>query len=181
MWLPSALKNWMFKRQLKKLLKSKVTPRHSISLEKAAQIGILFDATEPGNYVVVHNLEKKMQELGKKTMVLGYFHFKFVEGNPGHPYFCKKDLNWYGRPADIYQVRDFMDASFDILMNIFSEPLPPLEYISALSNARFRIGAHIPGYEHCNEVMIALEGTKGLQELAEQIFYYAKMIQTHDN
>ncbi len=115
--------------------------------------------------------------MGKKVSVLGYLDFKHIDGHPGHPYFCRKDLNWYGKPLNNYQIRDFIESPFDLLMNIFDEIVPPLEYIACHSPAKCRIGKYFANKEFCNDIMVDI-GTnpKGIEKLSGQILHYAKMI-----
>jgi len=119
MWLPKSIKSFFFNHNLKKYIKTAAPARVTMSLENAQHIGILFNATTTGNFASIHSLELELSKMGKKVSVLGYFDFKHVDGHPGHPFFCRKDLNWFEEPGDIYQVRDFIETRFDILMNIF--------------------------------------------------------------
>ena len=53
-------------------------------------------------------------------------------------FFCKSDLNWYGRPTN--EVQQFIESDFDILIDLELEPVLALKYILKSSNAKMKVG-----------------------------------------
>ena len=54
-------------------------------------------------------------------------------------YFCKSDLNWYGKPKK--EIDAFTEVEFDILFDLELEPILPLKHVLNLSNAKMKVGA----------------------------------------
>jgi len=55
----------------------------------------------------------------------------------GMLYFTKSDLNWYYKPKN-HNTNDFMNARFDILIDLTLEEKFPLKYIVDLSRAKYK-------------------------------------------
>lgn len=56
-------------------------------------------------------------------------------------YFCRKDLNWYGKPVMV-QVNDFMAMDFDLLIDFTDDFYLPVYTILQLSKAKMITGAN---------------------------------------
>lgn len=173
------LKRAVFSKSLKSRLRRNYG-RPATSLSTARRIGIAFDATEPGNYVAVDHYARQLKESGKRVELLGFYSFKHMDGNPVFAYFNKKDLNWYGKPRGRV-VDHFISSDFDILINAYTEECLPLEYVSACSQSRMRIGLFNDNKLHCNDVHIKPHDEPKLDQLLNEIDHYLKMIKIHEN
>lgn len=84
------------------------------------------------------------------------------------------DLNWWGIPKP-EKVGDFMEIHFDILLSIAFEPNFAVDYVTALSNAKFKIGSS-PSDENYFDLNIKIGENKDPMYLAkQQIFYLAQL------
>lgn len=114
--------------------------RKTPDIKKVEKIGILFDCSKPEYVVTINRFAKSLKQMDKKVELLGFFdsnkEFEF-----GFPYFNKKKLNWYLKPSG-FQVEHFTHKEFDILINAYLHDSLPLEYISSMSQAKFRIGRY---------------------------------------
>ena len=142
--------------------------RENVPLKEARSIGILFDASLLENHLPVIEYSKKLKLERKKVSVLGYMNSSRPNTHYSFPVFCNNDLSWRYLPT-IFQVNDFMDERFDILINAYNGNSVPLEYISTFSNAKLRVGTYQEGRENCSDFMINLEGEAGVGKILEQI------------
>lgn len=121
------------------LSKKRNTTREPVSLLRAKKIGILFPANDiPTNDVILdyaQSLKLKM----KDVQLLGYLpkrEFGFV-----YPFtfITDKDKTWFGKPKGS-NTGFFTNFPFDLIINFCEEDCLPLEYISAASSSKFRVG-----------------------------------------
>lgn len=126
------------------------TPRQPISLENASLIGIIFNASHYEEMLAAIEYCKKLNGFKKNIKLMGYVDEKKTSSSYPFPFFLKSDLNWLKRPS-CSQVDTFIDVEFDILINISTIVIPPLEYIAGASKAKFRIGLYtetkLPHYD----------------------------------
>jgi len=82
----------------------------------------------------------------------------------------KKETNWLGFPVG-GAVETFLSADFDLLINIATQPCFPLEALTALSGATFKIGwdYNQTGYF---DLSVDVSGKRGSLYLGEQQLYY---------
>jgi hypothetical protein len=149
-------------------------------LETAHKVGIAFEASEPGNYVAVNQLAGRLREKGKRVELLGYYRHRHIDGNPVFPYFNRKELNWYWKPTSP-AADHFMNANFDILINAYTDECLPLEYVSACSRSKLRIGLYSENKLHCGDVLIKPHDQPTIDQLIQDIDHYLKMIRIHEN
>ena len=107
--------------------------------------------------------------------MLGFYNIPKSAINFAFPYFNKKNLNWHLEPTGD-EVEIFIDRKLDILVNAYIDENLPLEYISALSQARFRIGHYVKEKTYAYDFMIDLKGKNDLKYLMEQYRMYLKMV-----
>jgi hypothetical protein len=81
-----------------------------------------------------------------------------------------KDLNWLGFPVG-GTVQTFLNTDFDLLMNVSATPCFPLDVITALSAASFKIGWDQNGYGFYDLTVNVTKNPDSLF-LAEQIIFY---------
>ena len=70
----------------------------------------------------------------------------------------------------------YADKPFDLLLNLYTTEILPLEYISAVSKATFRMGRYIAGKDYYCDMMISLKATDTLENLIEQTLHYLNQI-----
>lgn len=144
--------------------------RNSISLEKAQTIGILFDATRPEDRDTVLKYAGKLEKAGKKVTLLGFFNTRLKSASFPFKFFDKKNLDLALRPKNPISI-EFADRTFDLLLNLSNKKQVPLNYVAALSKAKFRVGPSINN-TFCYDLMIEHDEKKGLTAFIEQIVHY---------
>jgi len=166
--------NYKFKKATKNLR----TKRSSVDFDRAETVALLFDATELNNREVVLKFAKSLEKKGKKVRLLGFVNIKEETDNLAFPNFNQKELDLALLPTKSTDAQEFMKRDFDILINLSLDETVPLEYIAAMSNAKFRVG---PFTERtvCYELMIDVTKKKSLDAFIHQAqFFLEKMNKT---
>lgn len=168
------------KLKLKKEKKKLNRNIKAFSLSNASTIGVLYNATNRNDYEVVKKFIHYLKEERKDVLALGYINSKnsedIVKPHLNYQFFDNNNLSKIKVPTG-NDVVNFMNKSFSILIDLNTEDCFPLEYISTLSRAKFKVGA-IGQYrnEEC-DLTIDISQNKSLDYLIIQIKHYLKMIQ----
>jgi len=146
-------------------------PHANVPFDEAQRIGIIFNATEVTNHIFITEYAAKLRRLNKNVKIMGYIEAERKDNFLSFPYFSIKDLNWYLRPVSP-SVLEFLQQPFDILINAYADDVMPLEYISAFSKARFRVGPYLEKKTFCSDFMIHYKGSVKLERLLNDIHEY---------
>ena len=180
-WLKAfhkSIHNLIIKRKMKGLTKE----REFLGLDQAKSIAILYNAF---NAEAVENAIEFGKVLGKNKSIylLGFINKKNNESirdlYPDLGFISKKDLSWYRVPKRLSSSR-FIKGEYDILINYYLIDSLSLQYISALSNAKFRIGHYRDQNLYCNDFLIDLGETQSLEELQKLILHFIKNKKTQN-
>ena len=154
-------------------------PRDFIGFGKAKTIGIIYNATLEENIQLVQQFATWLHNSGKKVETLGYINLKksedILDKHKDLDFILKSDVNWYHKPKTFASSR-FIKNKYDILINIYIEECLPLQYMSAFSDAKFRVGHYQENNLHCNDFLIDLKEKGNVTELIEQIKSYLNKI-----
>ena len=110
-------------------------------------MGILYKERDHGFYRTIKDIAKHFQdELGVKRVSMLSYVDEDSKRTPGwlvkkldSGYFCKSDLNWYGKP--VKEIEAFTEVEFDILIDLELEPILPLKHVLNMSMAQMKVGA----------------------------------------
>lgn len=128
--------------------------RSSISLEEAQSIGILVNAICSDHLQAALSLADRLKKIKKKVEVLVYTgRSKSAESSSNFQVFGAKDLDWALRPTS-EDVKAFMDRPFDILFYFSHKGNAVLDYIVALSSAKFRVGPYTENNVVCDLMVV---------------------------
>ena len=157
---------WYFlKEQLKKRRAKK--SKQLVNLEKAKSIGILFDATDLDQRKTVLHYADTLRKKRKQVRLLGFFDNKLKDNNFTFWHFNKKNIDWAFRPKG-KDIEDFIDQPFDLMINLNPESKYYSEYISALSNASFKVGPFTEN-TFCYDLMIDTSKRTNLNHFIDQM------------
>ena len=149
-----------------------------INLADSATIGIVFHQPDNGNFKAIQEFMKMLAAEGKQIAALGYIEGKNVPDfyllRKGFNFFCDSDLNWFHQPEAGF-VDDFVKREFDILINLSIDNSFPVEYIYALSNAKFKVGIYANGISH-SDLVIDVKDNHDVDYLIGQITHYLRII-----
>lgn len=157
--------------------------REVVSFDSAARIGLLYDATDERDYEVVKAYVKHIRTAFKKDILaLGYVDKKVLPPGQfaqyGLDFFTRKDLDFKMIPKDPI-VQNFINEKFDILVNFDSGKCFPLQYISAMSHARFRIGRYVHRNLSCYDMLVQIAGDPPMKTVIEEIQVFLHQLRSH--
>jgi hypothetical protein len=163
-----------------------------VNINSAGSIGILFELTEESVYYSIQKYFQQFQEKKIKVKALGYASNKMVTNHflpvLSFDFFNRKQLNCINIPK-AQCVQDFIGTDFDICINIASEKVFPLKYISGLSTARLKVGAYnqeMPGKQYKElsliyDIMMLSEENHDQIIFLENIHEYLNLLNPKEN
>lgn len=163
--------NFILNRQLKKISRQ----HQACSYFNASSIAILFDGSLPENMETIKKYYQTLRTSNKKIHVLGYIHQERSGESIMFDHITRKNLNWCFIPS-APKANDFINQPFDLLINLCTDECLPLEYLSALSGARYRVGRFISDKTFCFDLMINLNGNRSVSHFIEQVEHFLKMV-----
>jgi len=173
--LKSKIANYLFLRKYLDMRRN----RQAVSLDEARRVGILYDATSESHYEIIKKLVKDIRGLHKEVQALGYYDRRALPqtrfAKLGLDFFTRKEVSWYLRPSH-QVVTNFINTEFDILINLNIEKCFPLKYISAKTQARFKIGRWDRRNAPICDLMIHVDKDMGLGKFVDQVMHYLKLI-----
>lgn len=168
------------RRKFRKDFKQLKREPESVSFEEASNIGIIYDATDERNSETVKNYMKTIRASFRKDIVaMGFVNKKKLHASQyaqfGLDYFSQKDLNFKMIPVNPV-VKNFINKKFDILINICQQKSLPLAYVTAMSKARFKVGAFNNSTPEGLDMMVKVEGEPSLKIILEEIEHFLRII-----
>jgi hypothetical protein len=166
--------NFILRRNIRKLSRNK----RFINLEDVNTIGVVFSLKDNDGFESINELLKELTARKKQIFAIGYIEKKKIPDHyllrKGYNFFCMADLNWYFKPEPSF-VSDFIEREFDLLINLSTDQAYPVEYIYALSKARFKTGKFFEGTDH-SDLAIDTGQSRDTKYLAEQLTHYLQII-----
>ncbi len=164
------LNKWFLKRAHRK----RKIIRSSIGLNEARKIGLLVNATDEAHLKAALALADRLKKQNKEVELLVFAgKTKSVDSPAAYPVFGIKELDWAFRPkAD--HVADFMARSFDLLFYFSQKSEPVLDYIMALSAARFRVGPYVEAHQVCD--LMVVPDKADARAFADLMMYYLERL-----
>jgi hypothetical protein len=138
------------KLMLRKKLSRQKRQKFKGNIQTAKKVGIVWDATNPEEFSALTQFHQKMAERNIDVQILGYYPGKIIPDRITAIRYltCLKqpDLNYFYRPVT-QEAGKFMNTTFDILFDTNFKNQFPLQYISCLSSAGFKVGIFDNGYD----------------------------------
>ena len=157
--------------------------RQICNLNNASRIGIVYYLPDETTYRKVSAFVKQLQDSGKKVKALGYVESKMLTGmflpKLSYDFLYPSGLSWNYKPVSI-PAKDFIESEFDILIDLSTEDILPLLFITALSRAKFKAGMQSADRAGFLDLMISLQEKQELDELITQIDHYLSIINTEN-
>lgn len=134
------------------------------------KVGVVWQPNEKAAFQYLHDYFAREKVIFRNMCV--------YNDNAGIPedtsIITSKDLNWMGFPKP-GPVDDFIDTEFDVLFNIALEQNRVLDYITALSHAKFKTGWS-PKNKNYFDLNINIENKQDALYLAEQQIFYIRQL-----
>jgi len=161
----------------KKRLQRKVK---AFSLENASTVGVLYNATNRNDAEIVKKFIHYLKEERKEVHSLGFVDAKesseLIKPILNYTFF---DQNYLAKNLvpNGNEVVNFLNKPFSILIDLTTnDSCFPLEYISSLSSAKFKVGANGTYRAEVCDLVIDIDEDPQLEFLISQIKHYLKMI-----
>jgi len=172
-----------------------ITPREHrfVSYKKAKTILLLFESDYSEKNQNIHNIINELQHDGKKVTAWGFIDKKEIATAiyPDFRILHHKQTDFSHKPLVSF-VNELQNLKFDLLIDLTTKQVIPLEYLALYANASFKAGIRktkLPIYDFIldiDSVPIETESTEPSETtvdenyLYNQIIFYLKSIQTTD-
>ena len=150
-----------------------INNRQPITLNAAKKIGILFNAEDIKNNHIIVGFATHLKSLQKEVQLLAYLPKRAFGFQYPFPYITLKDTNWYGKPGG-GTTGFFMRSPFDLMINFSTNDDLPLEYISAVSPANFRVGFNKAADNANYDLILIPKENKNISNLIQNLEHYLK-------
>lgn len=150
------------------------------TISSARKMAIVWDATRTDEFQVLSRFHQKMSDRSIDLHIIGYYSGKELPDKLTAIRYLtclkQRDINYTYRPIS-YEAANFINTPFDILIDANFKKLFPLEYITTLSNAGFKIGIFDNGYDSPPfDLMIEVSKNSDMNNYLEQVVHYLEMI-----
>jgi hypothetical protein len=165
---------------LRNKIAGKKRKAHYSNINQVKNIGIVWDASKIDDFVCLSRFYQKMQENKTNVKILGYFDGKNLPNQfTAIRYLSivkKEELNLFYHPVSA-DTHTFVNNRFDVLIDINFKKLLPLQYISSLSNAGFKVGLFdSETIDTPFDLMMDLKGPVNVEDYLNHIVHYLEMI-----
>jgi hypothetical protein len=155
------------------------------NISDAKRIAIVWDAQRASDFNILSQFHQKMSERNIEVRIIGYYPEKDLPDKITAVRYltCLKpqDLNFAFRPVS-EEASNFINSYFDILIDTNFNRVFPLEYISSLSAAGFKVGIFDNGYADSPfDLMIDVKNNLDLNNYLTQVINYLEMINRPNN
>lgn len=165
-------KRWKIKKESDNVQAERVfTP-----VRKAGRLAVLYRADNEQKDKLLKKLSDFCEANHLKLVSFGYFNDKELQDylipNANADFFCNKHLDMLKIPHKSEFLR-FTSEKFDYLLNLYPTTCLPLLGISALSEAKFRVGPHWEEYDFCFDLMLKA-ANNDLMHFTDEVLIYLK-------
>lgn len=166
-------------RFLNKQKKKLVRDKRAHNFKSASSAAILFDPMIPESFREIKEFTKYLREQGIKCKVYGFVDQKEVPHEmllwSNFEFLTKNEVNWHGKPRG--EIADsYYSSEPDILFVFrFKESLP-LDYLSELSRAQFKVGCYTEAPNDYDLMINTPEGQCDIHYFIEQVKHYMNML-----
>ena len=163
--------------------KSIVKAKRKVSypgMSQIKKIAIIWDASKTAEFSSISKFHQRMQERNIDVKVFGYYPGKELPDQYTAIRFLtcmrRKDLNFFYIPAST-EADVFMGTKFDILIDVNFDRLFPLQYITRLSAASFKVGLFNSETDSSTfDLMMEIMKPVRVDDYLIQVIHYLEMI-----
>lgn len=143
------IRTYFFEREKRKRVALQPGRKVSFHFQDRNDYGLLVDAGDPEHRKAVADFADTLRKSGNSVRILGFVDGRNDAIKLSFDIFTSADLAKLSGVPQSPVVDAFLDHKFDVLINFsIHRAHKPLEYISAVSKAHFRIG---PWYPHLRQ------------------------------
>jgi hypothetical protein len=168
----------------KKIFKKKMAGRKRkaaySNIDNVKNIGLVWDASNPDEFICLSKFYQKMHERKIEVKIIGYFPGKELPDKYTAIRYLtclrRKELSVFYHPASS-ESEEFIRTEFDILIDVNFEKIFPLQYITSLSNAGFKVGLfESETTDTPFDLMMELKMPVSVEDYLYQVIRYLEMI-----
>jgi hypothetical protein len=153
---------------------------HFSAFSQIKKIGIVWDASNTGEFHSLSRFYQKMHERNIDVKIIGYFPGKNLPDQYTAIRYLtcirRKELDFFYLPVSS-ETNSFIGNLFDVLIDINFRKLLPLQYITSLSTAAFKVGLFEPEMADTPfELMIETKSPLDIDSYLSQVIQYLEMI-----
>ncbi len=168
-------RNYFYKKSLLKKIQQIKVERAITNLNDAKSIGIVYDSSNSDNDIIITKFAETLRNQKKTVEILAFVNDTKTEHKADVLVFNKKSLTWLMIPKN-EQVEKFAEKKFDLLLASFTEENLPLEYVAAISQAKWRLGTYAKDKTDFYDMMISLGGRNELSYFLEQTTHFLNQV-----
>jgi hypothetical protein len=157
----------------RKLLKEAATVKRRVVLpnpENIRKVCVLWQPSQEQAYQYLHDYFQRARVIFRNLCVYNQHSVMASGMNVVTP----KELNWLGFPKSAL-IEDFLKTDYDLLLNVALEQNLALLYLTAMSQAHFKIGWSPSGLNFF-DLNIQINGRKDAEYLARQQIFYLEQL-----
>lgn len=148
------------------------------SFETSKIVGVVFKTDTQSDFELVKRFLHFLSDQDNKVVALCFVDNKKVPDyyllRKGFNFFSRNDLNFFFIPKTNF-IADFIEKPIDMLIDLSIDDNFPLNYISSLSNAKFKIGK-FQKERNCFDVMIDNKKDNSVETLIKHIKHYIPVL-----
>ncbi|MGC1392345.1 MAG: hypothetical protein WA816_15020 [Bacteroidales bacterium] len=153
---------------------------HYSNISEVKNIGIVWDASKIEDFTCLSKFYQKMHENKTDVKIMGYFPGNNLPNQLTAVRFLsiikKEELNIFYHPVSS-DSNSFVGRRFDVLIDLNFKKLLPLQYISSLSNAGFKVGLFDSDNGNTPfDLMMDLKSPVNVEDYLNQVIHYLEMI-----
>lgn len=166
MGIKEKYRTWKLKQELAKINRTPLVP----NIDEIKKIGVIWQPHQKEAVSYLRNYFNKSHVVFRTYCVFDELSNPSAANNT----LTTNDLNWWGIPKP-EKTQDFMQANFDVLLNIALKQNYVLDYITALTQADFKIGWSPDEQNHFDLNINIGENQDMMFLVKQQIFYLAQL------
>jgi hypothetical protein len=164
----------LFKYKNKRIRRKK-----TFNFKTVSRVGILFDATNTNHFDPVYEFYKELLKKNNRHVVLlGYVDGKQVPEKylfkKNIHIFTRKEVSFFFKPKSPDAIK-FINYEFDILFDFTMLDDIVIDFVDALSFARFKVGRYFEGKKHLDLMIFVPDGLT-IEYFINQVIYYMERI-----
>jgi len=149
------------------------------NLKSAKSIGIVYEYKNENEFKIVENLIDKLRGRKIEVKVLVFLPYeKLLEYIPQKlsiDFITHKDLNSVCQPIG-QRPTEFIAKQFDILIDLNTNKMFSLEYVTAMSRAFYKLGVYDENKQQVYDLMLKMPTEDNLSNIVEQSLHYLNML-----
>ncbi len=140
-----------------------------VNFQSAYRIGILSNYTDSFSQEIISNYKKQIEKFGYECEVLLFVDKKEKDHNVFLQYYNWEDLDRKSMLPYSPKTDRFIFKKYDLLLNLYLQPIPSLLHISKMSHAKCRVGSYVESMKDSLDLLIPKKEGGNIEQLIKDI------------